>query len=224
MGEFVAGLYLDNYVRKFLYFMHASTISTITQFKPAQRVCVLAGSMGGPTGMRRFLRSLPPGLPVAFIIVQHISPDAISLLCEYISRSTAMRVTVATQGHTLCHGEVVVMPTDKLLVVDASLSIGLVDSSNEIHTPVDSVMGVVAERFGACVGAIIFSGIGDDGVAGCRLISKRGGEVWTQSDESCRFGSLPLYVQGDCQVAYSSTPENLAARLVSEFVREKKNS
>ena len=204
--------------------MHASTISTIAQAKPAQHICVLAGSMGGPTGMRRFLRNLPPALPVAFIIVQHISADAITLFREYIARSTAMRVSVATRGHSLCHGEVVVMPTDKLLVVDASLTIGLVDSGNEIHTPVDSVMGVLTERFGSCVGAIIFSGISDDGVAGCRLIAKRGGEVWTQSEESCRFASLPSYVRDDCQVAYTSTPENLAARLVSEFVRKKKTT
>jgi len=174
--------------------------------------------MGGPAGLRRFFQSLKgTSLPVVFIIVIPINPDALPLLCNFIARHTRMRVLPALSGHILRHGEVVVMPSDRLVIVDGSGQINLVTPVNKLLNPVDVTMKALARHFRQNTGAIIFSGIGEDGQQGCRTIAEYGGEIWTQNEQSCHFGSMPRYIGEACEVKFSGTPENMAARLRQEL-------
>jgi chemosensory pili system protein ChpB (putative protein-glutamate methylesterase) len=188
------------------------------QGSAARRVCVLAGSMGGPAGLRRFFQSLNgTSLPVVFIIIIPINPDALPLLCDYVARYTRMRVLPAISGHLLRHGEVVVIPSDRLLIVDESGHVRLVAPAGKLLNPVDVTMKALVRHFRRNTGAIIFSGIGEDGQQGCRAIAEHQGEIWTQSEQSCHFGSLPRYIGEVCKVRYSDTPENMASRLLQEL-------
>jgi len=109
------------------------------------------------------------------------------------------------------------MPTDRLLILDEAGKINLVSPVNKLLNPVDVTMKALARHFGNNTGAIVFSGIGEDGQQGCRAIVEHGGEVWTQCEQSCHFDSMSRYVRETCKVKYSSTPENLGARLQSEL-------
>ena len=191
------------------------------QGQAARRVCVLTGSMGGPAGLRRFFQSLNGSLPLAFVVVMPISPDAIPLLCDFIARHTAMRVIPALSGHVLKHGEIIVVPSDRLLMLGESGQINMVTPVNPLINPVDVTMKALARHFGNNTGAIVFSGIGEDGQQGCLAIVEHGGEVWTQCEQSCHFDSMSRYVREACEVKYSSTPENLAARLQHELTTKR---
>jgi chemosensory pili system protein ChpB (putative protein-glutamate methylesterase) len=191
----------------------------------ARRVCVLTGSMGSPAGLSRFFQSLKDySLPVAFVVVIPISPDALPLLCDLIARHTRMRVLPALSGHMLRHGEIMVMPSDRLLLLNESGSINLVVPVNKLLNPIDVTMKALARHFGKNSGAIIFSGIGEDGQQGCCTIAEYGGEIWTQSEQSCHFDSMPRYVREACEVKYSSTPEKMALRLLRELTIVKPRS
>lgn len=183
----------------------------------AQRVCVLAGSMGAPAGLRRFFQSLQGTLPVAFVVVIPISPDAIPLLCDFIAHNTDMRVLPALSGHVLKHGEIMVVPSDRLLILDDQGRVNMMTPVNPLLNPVDVTMKTLVRHFRKNTGAVIFSGIGEDGQQGCCSIVEHGGEVWTQCEQSCHFDSMPRYVGESCKVSYSSTPENLATRLRREL-------
>jgi chemosensory pili system protein ChpB (putative protein-glutamate methylesterase) len=183
----------------------------------AERACLLAGSIGAPAGLGRFFRAFDRMLPIAFIVVVPISPNAVPLLCDYLSRFTKMRVLPALTGHILHHGEVIVVPSDRLLIVDENNHITLVTPDADLTNPIDLTMKAFSRHFRANLGAIIFSGIGEDGLQGCQSIVDNGGEVWTQAAESCHFASMPRYVSEACEVRYSGTPEQLASRLQGEF-------
>ena len=196
----------------------APECALVGQSQAARRVCVLAGSMGSPAGLRRFFQSLKDSsLPVTFVVVMPINPDALPLLCDFIARHTRMRVLPALSGHMLRHGEIMVMPSDRLLLLDESGYINLVVPVNKLLNPVDVTMKALSRHFGKNTGAIIFSGIGEDGQQGCCTIAECGGEVWTQSEQSCHFDSMPRYVREACAVKYSSTPEEMAVRLLREL-------
>jgi len=173
--------------------------------------------MGAPAGLGRFFQAFDRLLPVAFVIVVPISPNAVPLLCDYLSRFTKMRVLPALTGHILRHGEVIVVPSDRLLIIDENNQITLVTPDADLTNPIDLTMKAFSRHFRANLGAIIFSGIGEDGLQGCQSIVENGGEVWTQAAESCHFASMPRYVSETCQVRYSGTPEQLARRLQGEF-------
>jgi len=187
------------------------------QGRVAKRACVLAGSMGAPAGVGRFFRSFDRLLPVAFVVVVPISPNAVPLLCDYLSRHTGMRVLPALTGHSLRHCEVIVVPSDRLLMIDETNHLTLVTPDTHLLNPIDLTMKAFSRHFRSDLGAVIFSGIGEDGRQGCQDIVENGGEVWTQAAESCHYDSMPRYVGETCQVHYSGTPEQLARRMQGEF-------
>ena len=82
------------------------------------------------------------------------------------------------------------------------------------HRPdINEVLHSAAETFGTRCGAIMFSGLGKDGVLGCESISKHGGFVWAQSAESCVISNMPEAARRYCTVELSGTPEELAVAL-----------
>lgn len=194
-----------------------------TRNSAARHVCILAGSLGGPAGMKRFFTHLPAQLPVAFLVAQHISSDALPLLCHFFARATSRRVLPGLSGHHLKHGEVIVLPMDRRLdfTEDGQLKLD-VPPVPEVF-PIDQVMTAVARYYGRQAGAIVFSGIGEDGQHGCQALIDCGAEIWTQSEASCRFSSMPRYVANTCQPAFTATPEALAARLVEELTIPRRN-
>ena len=198
--------------------------ASMSQDETARQVCVLAGSIGAPGSMKRFFSNLRTDLPVAFIVALPISSDALSLLCDYFSRNTNMRVLPALSGHVLMHGEVIVMPLDLDLRFSVEGRLDLREPDKPGVNPVDRVLQNVAAYYGKQSGAIIFSGIGEDGALGCVAMQEVGSGIWTQSDESSHFRSMPHSVQQSCHVEFSGTPEQLAVRLNNELTTKPSRS
>jgi chemosensory pili system protein ChpB (putative protein-glutamate methylesterase) len=184
----------------------------------AQRVWVLGASIGGPQAVKQFLNALPPHLPVAFVLVQHIGANFVGLLAEQLNRDARFEVCCATEGQVLCHSQVVVVPVDQRLVVNRQGELELHPTGRSTYSPsIDLAMQDIAERYGADAGAILFSGMGDDGVRGAREIIKSGGVVWAQSADSCVISTMTDHVRHAGLVSVDGTPQELAERLVQRL-------
>ncbi len=182
----------------------------------AELVWVLGASLGGPLALREFLSRLPENLPIAFVLAQHIGASHIKLLGEQLDRVTPLNVMTAKVGHTLCSNEVVLAPIEKRIVINNEGKIMLSPVvSQSIYSPsIDEVMIDIAETYQASSGAIIFSGMGNDGEAGSEAINKSGGVIWAQEPESCTISSMPDCARRTGCVSHSNTPEGLADDLV----------
>jgi chemosensory pili system protein ChpB (putative protein-glutamate methylesterase) len=185
----------------------------------AKNVWVLGASLGGPDALKRFLSELPEDLPVTFIVAQHLGENFVSLLAEQLNRYTEFSVFVPEAGHVVSHHEVLVTPTDKRLVINP---IGAVEfktiSKLTKYTPsINSAISDVALRYKANAGAIIFSGMCDDGVEGCDELVAKGGQVWVQNSQSCVISAMPESVAKKVAVNFSGTPEMLAKQFVSFY-------
>lgn len=184
----------------------------------AQRVFVLGASIGGPQAVKQFLNALPPHLPVAFVLVQHIGANFVGLLAEQLNRDSHFEVRCATEGQVLCHSQVVVVPVDQRLVVNHQGELELHPTGRSTYSPsIDLAMQDIAERYGADAGAILFSGMGDDGVRGAREIIKAGGVVWAQAADSCVISTMTDHVRHAGLVSVNGTPQELAERLVQRL-------
>lgn len=185
----------------------------------AKNIWVLGASLGGPDALKRFLAEIPADLPVAFIVAQHIGEKFVSLLAEQLDRYTEFRVTVAKPGHVIRHHEVLVMPTDKRIAINpiGAVELNEVNIATNYTPSIDLVINDVASRYKTNTGAIIFSGMCDDGVVGCIELVDKGGRVWVQNPESCVISAMSESVAKNVNVEFSGTPEMLAQQLVSYY-------
>ena len=185
----------------------------------AQYVWVLGASLGGPEALKRFLKALPADIPAAFILAQHLGANFVSLLADQLDRTTSLKVMQPEEGHVLLHREVIVAPVDERLIVNPIGNLDLVPLEEQSkYTPsIDMVISDVARRYGKNAGAILFSGMGDDGKLGASRMLEAGGQVWVQSAESCVISSMPDNVRKHCNVSFVGNPEQLAKQLVQHL-------
>lgn len=205
-----------------------STIVIPNEFKAPQvaegipsRVWVLGASAGGPAAVKLFLDSLPKELPVAFVLAQHIDPKMLEALANSLVRHNWFKIRVGTPGEPLRYGEIVVAPCDAEIAFDQQAKV--VQTGKPWEGPyapaIDQVIANTTARFGAGTGAILFSGMGNDGSIAAPQLKAKGGSVWAQSAESCAVSSQPDSVRDTGCVEYSGTPEQLALQLI-ERVRQ----
>lgn len=187
-----------------------------------ERVWVLGASLGGPAAVKLFLDCLPSHLPVAFVLAQHIDGGFLETLCQVLGRDGRLDCRVARAGLGLAHGRVLVAPVDQAVSFDSQGAV------RETGTPwggpyapsIDQTLSNVAEGFGACDGAILFSGMGNDGAISAPRLAAAGSAIWAQSGDSCAVSSQPDAVRETGCVGYSGSPEQLARQLVERVRRE----
>ena len=185
----------------------------------AKNVWVLGASLGGPDALKRFLIHIPEELPVAFIIAQHLGENFVSLLADQLDRYTEFNVFVPKAGHVIRHREVLVTPTNKRLMINPIGAVEYKDITESTkYTPsIDLAISDVASKYKSNAGAIIFSGMCDDGVDGCKALVTKGGQVWVQDPESCVISAMPESVANTVATDFSGTPEMMAKQLVSFY-------
>jgi len=185
----------------------------------ARNVWVIGASIGGPQSVKRFLASIQTRIPVAFVLAQHIGGNFVSLLAKQLDKVTGMKVIAAQEGHLLKHNEVVIAPTSERITLDKQGYVRLKPMEcKSIYTPsIDTVMTDISMRYGQHTSAIMFSGMGNDGVRGTQLIATRGGQVWAQDSDSCVISSMPDSTRRAGIVGFNGTPEALAQQLDDYF-------
>ncbi|MBQ0719658.1 MAG: chemotaxis protein CheB [Gammaproteobacteria bacterium] len=163
----------------------------ICEARRAQNVWLLAASAGGLQAVRSFLEGLHSFHGVAFVYAQHIEAEQAEQLVKMITRNTPWRAQMALGGNLLTTGSVTVVPPAQRI----SLGNGLITTLSEPwpgpYAPnIDAVAAELASEYGSACGMIVFSGMGDDGVAGSRSIREKGGSVLVQSPADCTVPAL----------------------------------
>lgn len=189
----------------------------------ARRVWVLGASLGGPQALKRFLAALAEDVPAAFVVVQHLGANFVTHLAEQLDRATGLHVQVARDGHVLRHGDVLVAPVDRRLLVNGLGTVALnplPEDAGRYRPSVDLAASDLAQRYRADAGLILFSGMGDDGQRGARRIAAAGGRVWAQDSGSCVVSSMPDHARAAGIVERSGSPDELAAQLMRDLQQD----
>ena len=115
----------------------------------------------------------------------------------------------------LVPGQLGIVPVDQALDF---LPLGRIKGAGQAwngpYAPaIDQVMEGVAEVYRYLAGAIIFSGMGDDGAASCQLMRRLGGPVWVQEPASCICAAMPQAAMATGRVDRVADPAGLAQAL-----------
>lgn len=152
----------------------------------------IGASAGGLEALQQLFDKLPPDTDLAFVVVQHLSPDFKSLMDEILRRHTAMAVHRVTDGMKVEANSVYSIPPKmEMIVSDGKLLLTEKDDSQTLSLPIDHFFRSLAQEAGLQSVAIVLSGTGSDGSRGIRDVHAAGGLVIAQDTESAKFDGMP---------------------------------
>ncbi len=179
----------------------------------APYVVGIGASAGGLQPLQEFFGSMPQDSGLAFVIVQHLSPEFKSLMSELLSRHTKMACHRVEHGMPLEPDSIYLIPPkknlaisdDKLFLTDQDLTRG-----HPLNFPIDIFLNSLAGSLGERAVGVILSGTGSDGTRGVRAINEAGGVVLVQDPESAEFDGMPRSVIATGLADYVLPPRELA--------------
>jgi two-component system, chemotaxis family, protein-glutamate methylesterase/glutaminase len=183
----------------------------------------IATSTGGPVALRELLPGLPGDLPVPAFIVQHMPAQYTHSLAERLNQVSPMEVVEGVDGMAAEAGFAYVAPGGRHMKVErraGKVRIRITDDPPEqsVRPAADYLFRSVAEAYQGQVLAVVMTGMGRDGTAGCREICKRGGYVIAQHADGCTVYGMPKAVI-DEKLAHAVVPLDRLAEIVATWVR-----
>lgn len=182
---------------------------------PPTHVVGVGASAGGLEALERLFRKMPADSGMAFVVVQHLSPDFKSLMSELLARWTEIPIHAATNDQVLEANRIYLMPPKtEMIVSDGRLLLSTGERTDELRLPIDQFFRSLARDCGPHAIAIVLSGTGSDGARGIRDIHDCGGWVIAQSEQTAKFGGMPKSAVETGVVDITLAPEEMPLALV----------
>ena len=176
-------------------------------------VVAIGASAGGLEAVTQLLKNLAPDTGMAFIYVQHLSPDHKSLLTPILSKVTKMKVQDIDDMEKIEPNNVYIIPYNKEIeVIDGHIQLLPRPVNKSSNLSIDVLFSSLAETHGENVVGIVLSGSANDGTRGLKEIKLAGGITFAQ-DDSAKFNSMPTSAIAEGVVDFILPPKEIALQL-----------
>ncbi len=157
--------------------------------------CFIVGigaSAGGLEALERFFKSMPVDSGMAFVVIQHLSPDFRSLMDELLARFTTMAIHRVSDPVVMRMNTIYLLPPRKeMLMEGGTLRVQDKSETHALHLPINTFFRTLAREQTDKAIAIVLSGTGTDGSLGLLDVHDMGGLVLVQSGETAKFDGMP---------------------------------
>lgn len=163
------------------------------------KLVIIGASTGGPKAVLDVMQEIKGGFPAAFLIVQHMPKGFTLSFAERISWQSGVKTKEAEDGD--------IVLADKAFVAPAGYHLGLEEENgclkirlnqealvNFVRPSIDVTMSSAVDIFGKDIIGVILTGMGKDGLEGCRKIKEHGGTVIIQNEETSVVWGMPRAV------------------------------
>jgi two-component system, chemotaxis family, protein-glutamate methylesterase/glutaminase len=165
----------------------------------APSVIVIGVSTGGPAALDVLLPALPATFPLPVLIVQHMPEVFTGLFAQRLNDRCALRVREAVEGDTVQSGTITIARGNWHTEVKPAtrpgappiLHLNQDPPENHCRPAADVLFRSAARVYGSGVLAVVLTGMGSDGLAGCRLIRSQGGAVLAQDQATSTVWGMP---------------------------------
>ena len=178
----------------------------------------VGASAGGLEALENFFELMPLDTGIAFVVVQHLSPDFKSHMSDLLARKTDLPVCRAEDGMEVEPDHIYLIPAKKEMVISEGRLL-LTDRSAEFSHPIDQFMRSLANDAGRYSIGVILSGTGNDGSRGIRDIADAGGLILCQDEISAKFDGMPINAYATGAVNVVLEPQAMPEALV-QYVKE----
>jgi two-component system CheB/CheR fusion protein len=200
-----------------------STLSSTSVEKRVTEKIYIAGigaSAGGLEALERLFKNMPVDTGIAFVIIQHLSPDFKSVMDELLARHTRMPIHRVTNGMTVEANSIYLIPPKKEMIISGGrLLLTDKDPEQELSLPIDHFFRSLAHDAGKQAIAVVLSGTGSDGSRGIRDVREAGGFVIAQSAETAKFDGMPRSAIDTGCVDADLTPEQMPEAIAGHVAR-----
>lgn len=163
--------------------------------EPPERSFFVVGigaSAGGVAALREFFSHVKADSGMAYVVIQHLSPQHVSNLPALLQNQTAVPVTQVSGAVRVEPNHIYVIPPHKYLIMaDGSVRLTEPEMMRGSHTSIDLFFRTLAESYRKDAVAILLSGAGTDGTFGLRQIKEAGGFVIAEDPNEAEYPEMP---------------------------------
>jgi two-component system chemotaxis response regulator CheB len=162
---------------------------------PAE-IVVIGASTGGPNALTDILGSLPQAFPAPILIVQHLPANFTTFLARRLDAACALPVHEVKAGTRVAPGQVWIAPGDRHLEARRTgegICLATTDGPpvNSCRPAADVLFTSAAECYGHSTLAVVLTGMGQDGLVGCRAVRRAGGQIIAQDRDTSVVWGMP---------------------------------
>ena len=175
----------------------------------------IGASAGGLEALQQFFSAVPDNSGLAFVVIQHLSPDYKSLMAEILGKYTSMMVLQAENGMEVEPNIVYLIPPKKNMTIKNGRLLLTDYVHGAINHPIDTFLASLAEERKAHALCVILSGTGSDGTSGIKSIKEHDGLVLVQDPASAKFGGMPRSAINTGLADFVLPPRELAEEILN---------
>jgi len=175
----------------------------------------IGASAGGLIPINDFFEAMVEDSGMAFVIIQHLSPNHKSLMSELLSKHTPMEVYEAKDEMVVERDCIYLIPNQNKMVIEGGkLKLFPKPSEKKPTNTIDVFFESLARDCGKKAVGIILSGTGSDGTSGIESIKKNGGTVIVQDPLTAEFDGMPNYAISSGYADLVLAPEMMPSEMM----------
>ncbi len=152
----------------------------------------IGASAGGLEALETFFANMPPETGMAFVVIQHLSPQHKSILGDILKKDTSMQVVEVQDGMNIVPNCIYLNPPDKEVgIFKGVFHLMEPDESRKIRLPIDYFFRSLAAEQAEKAICIILSGTGSDGTLGLEAVKGTGGLTMAQAEQQAKYPGMP---------------------------------
>jgi two-component system CheB/CheR fusion protein len=178
----------------------------------------IGASAGGLAAFEAFFSAMPAGTEsgMAFVLVQHLSPDHKSMLSDLVKRYTSMQVYEVVDGMEVRPDCVYIIPPNRdMALMDGTLQLLEQSAPHGLRLPIDFFFRSLARDQRERAICIVLSGTGSDSTLGVRAVKGEGGMVMVQDPDSTQYDGMPRSAIATGLVDYVLPTAEMPAQLIA---------
>jgi two-component system CheB/CheR fusion protein len=179
-------------------------------------IVAIGASAGGLEALKHLFSVSLKGTPLAFVIVQHISPNHKSLMPELLSKVVDIPVDTIKENEEIRPGHIYLIPAGQnVRMQDWRFALEPTDPLRRVlNLPINIFFASLAETHKDRAIGVILSGTGSDGTLGLLRIHEVGGLTVVQDPESAQFDGMPRAALDSVRTDFVLRPQEILPEVI----------
>ena len=169
--------------------------------KANKDLLIIGSSTGGPAALQKIVTRFPHTLPLPVLIIQHMPPGFTKPLADRFNALCNVEVKEAEHNEVLKCGVIYIAPAGIQTMLEKTSDGHFVVKQTTTSTvetlykpSIDVALLSISSDVREDLLTVILTGMGDDGLKGCKAVKKFGGTIIAEAEETCVVYGMPKVV------------------------------
>ena len=190
-----------------------------------KKIVGIGASAGGLKAITEFFDHIPADSGMAFVVVQHLSPDFKSMMSELLEKHTKMSIQVIDKPIAITANTIYLVSSHfNVILKNKTLTPTKRSDPKSINLPIDQFFHSLGKEHRAETVGIVLSGTGSDGSNGIKTIKAAGGIVMVEDPHYAQFDGMPVAAISSGEADFILPPYALARELMRVISGKEKSN